>query len=111
MSKTRKEIKLIETSPQKFIVAEINYDKGGMSFFGGASKRRGYYVSVFPEGRSTTESGITTRSYALFSGVCQFIEEAARFSASKLASLTVPADVVDGLIAKVKAETERRASR
>ena len=111
MSKTRKEIKLIETGPQKFIVAEIHYDKGGANFFSGTSKRRGYYVSVFPEGRSTTESGITTRSYALFSGVCQLIEEAARFSASKLASLTVPADVVDGLVAKVKAEVERRAHR
>jgi hypothetical protein len=71
------------TDPRKVIEISVYYLKGGASLFGGASKRRGYYISASPVELMPFE-GRDLRSYTLFSGVCKLLEETKRFSAKRL---------------------------
>lgn len=70
------------TDPNKIIEISVYYLKGGTGLFGEASKRRGYYISAAPVELMPFE-GRNLRSYTLFSGVCDLLEEAARFGAKR----------------------------
>jgi len=73
--------KLPTTTPNKFLEVSVYYDQGGMNFFSGTSKRRGYYLSVTP----IEIDGVFTKSTA-FSGTCDLLEEVKRYSAGKLSA-------------------------
>lgn len=70
------------TDPNKVIEISVYYIKGGASLFGESSKRRGYYISATPVTLMPFE-GRNIRSYTLFSGVCQLLEEVARFGTKR----------------------------
>lgn len=73
----------LTTDPKKVIEISVYYLKGGSGLFGEAEKRRGYYISATPVDLLPFE-GRNLRSYTLFSGVCDLLEEASRFSAKRL---------------------------
>jgi hypothetical protein len=70
------------TDTDKVIEISVYYLKGGVSLFGAASKRRGYYISATPVQLMPFE-GHNLRSYTLFSGVCSLLEEVSRFGTKR----------------------------
>lgn len=51
-----------------FLKCELYYSLGGMNYFTGRPEQRGYYVSVSPVERRTTDYGVTSESYTAFTG-------------------------------------------
>lgn len=66
--------------PGHFLKCELYYSLGGMNYFTSKTEARGYYVSVSPVERRTTDFGVTTESYAAFSGWKKCVVECARKS-------------------------------
>ena len=67
------------TEPNKILRTELIFDSGGMNYFSGSSKLRGYYLSAIP---TKIQDGCA--SFLAFSGTCQLVEEAPRFSLRRL---------------------------
>lgn len=83
---------------------KVFYDKGGVSYFSGATSPRGYYLSVTPvkvEKSEATDTcpGYTSEVFALFSGVKKFLEPAKVFSQKKFDAL-VPSEADVNLLVK-----------
>lgn len=71
----------IPTNKEKhFLKCELYYDLGGMNYFSYKNEARGYYVSVSPVERSTSESGISYESYTAFSGIKNLVAQCERQS-------------------------------
>ena len=69
----------IKTNQEKqFLKCELYYSLGGMNYFTGRAEARGYYVSVSPVKRETRDYGVTTESYAAFSGWKKCVVQCAR---------------------------------
>lgn len=89
-----------EEGRQNFIVTEIDYVKG-----------RGYFAVVRYEGRKD-EGGWVSRAFLLAVGSrSQLLEPATRFSAKRLADLTIPPEVQASLRAKVLESIQQDAAR
>ena len=84
---------IIERNNKTYQVS-IFYDKGGLSYFGGSSSKRGYYLSVVP---CRVENGMV--SITLFSGFKKLLVEVERQSKRKKEeALKAAVDFVDPLI-------------
>jgi hypothetical protein len=77
MEVTKKYIKISENPHDKcnFIKVYISYDLGGMNYFTGREKKRGYYITVLP-----VEKGGNMEGFTAFTGVCELLTECARKS-------------------------------
>ena len=70
--------------PNTHMLVEVYYEQGGMNYFSGSVKPRGYYILVKPIDRVQRE-GYFTESMSLFgAGGYQLIEEANRYSQKQL---------------------------
>lgn len=87
--------KIEDHSIKKIIEVTIEYREGGMNI-SGEHQARGYVLSVRP----ITDSGIF-RTYEAFSGICDFIEPATRYSAAKLARIQYSTGRLEVMIADV----------
>ena len=63
-----------------FFKCELYYDLGGINYFTYGTRARGYYVSVCPVERRTTDYGVTMESYTAFSGVADLAVQCDRQS-------------------------------
>lgn len=72
MSKETVSKEYIERNGQTLKV-EIYYDLGGYNYFSGNMKERGYYASVCPVERSTSNDGYVIEKYTAFTGTCQLL--------------------------------------
>ena len=90
MDITTKYIKIAENTHDKSTHIKIifNYQLGGMNYFTGQTKKRGYYLTVVPVERGGRMEGFTA-----FSGVSELLHETARKSksAETIAAAMVPA--------------------
>lgn len=68
-----------------FFKCELYYDLGGWDYFNGGSIKRGYYVSVCPVERRTSDAGYTMESYTAFSGIRAQVVECDRQSKKRAA--------------------------
>ena len=93
------------------MVGKLSYSKGGPNYFSGGYNKRGYRFSVIAE--SVEErSGYKMRGFVIGGPAAGlFLKEAARFNARELERIEVPADQVEALKAKVKADWERSTIR
>ena len=64
--------------PGHYLKCELDDSLGGMNYFTGRPEQRGYYVSVSPVERRTTDYGVTTESYTAFSGWKKCVVECSR---------------------------------
>ena len=71
--------KIPTTKPNTFLRVEVYYEIGGLNYFSGGTRKRGYWLSVTP----IEEQGDFTCTTA-FSGTCDLLEETKRFSAKRL---------------------------
>lgn len=67
------------TEPNKVLRADVYYDQGGISYFSGSSRKRGYYLSITPV---KVEGAFT--SVRAFSGTCDLLEEVSRYAERRL---------------------------
>lgn len=90
MEITKKYIKITENNHDKsnFIRISFGYDLGGMNYFTGRIKPRGYYLTVCP-----VERGNGMEGFVAFSGVSECLHECTRKSskAEKTALEKIPA--------------------
>ena len=92
------------TKANTVLRTEVYYNLGGMNYFSGQSMKRGYYLSVTP---MELRDGFT--SMTAFSGTCDLLEEAPRFSQRKLDVLAADAGhrpIYQQLISHVKAKNQ-----
>ena len=91
------------------LITEVFYAKGGTSMFSGNNEPRGYWLAV----RIETKHDDGTRGFMLFTGgVKAFLEPAARFSEKRLAEIVAPAEKIEAMKLKMRAEWEAdRAKR
>lgn len=77
MKITEKYIKIAENTRDKnnFIKIELYYDLGGMNYFTGRTKPRGYYLTVYP-----IERARGCESFTAFTGISECITECKRQS-------------------------------
>ena len=75
---TKKYIAIKENDHDKsnFIKIYVDYDLGGMNYFTGREKKRGYYITVLP-----VERGGNMEGFIAFSGVSELLQECTRKSA------------------------------
>lgn len=75
---TKKYIAIKENNHDKsnFIKIYVDYDLGGMNYFTGREKKRGYYITVLP-----VERGGNMEGFIAFSGVSELLQECTRKSA------------------------------
>lgn len=75
------------TDRNNFIKVYFYYDLGGMNYFTGRVKQRGYYLSVVPVERGGNMEGFTA-----FTGICELLHECTRKSANaeKIAAERIP---------------------
>lgn len=59
---------------------ETYYSLGGYNCFTYRQEERGYYLSVTPVSRKTTDYGVTLESYTAFSGIKRIIKTVSRQS-------------------------------
>lgn len=87
---TKKYIAIKENNHDKsnFIKIYVDYDLGGMNYFTGREKKRGYYITVLP-----VERGGNLEGFIAFSGVSELLQECTRKSAKaeKIALEKAPA--------------------
>lgn len=85
-----KYIRITENNHDKsnFIKVYFNYDLGGMNYFTGREKKRGYYITVLP-----IERGGGLEGFTAFTGVSELLQECSRKSAKaeKIALEKLPA--------------------
>jgi hypothetical protein len=90
MEITKKYIKITENKHDKsnYIKISFGYELGGMNYFTGRVKPRGYYLTVYP-----VERGGNLEGFTAFSGVSECLHECTRKSAKaeKIASEKIPA--------------------
>jgi hypothetical protein len=67
------------------IKVKLYYDLGGMNYFSGSPKRRGFYISIQPVSKSETSESMTLLGKD--SGGYVFVEEAKRFNRKRLLEL------------------------
>lgn len=67
------------TEPNRVLRADIYYDQGGISYFSGRSRKRGYYLSITPV---KVEGAFT--SVTAFSATCDLLEEVSRYAERRL---------------------------
>lgn len=67
------------TEPNRVLRADVYYDQGGISYFSGCSRKRGYYLSITPV---KVEGAFT--SVTAFSGTCDLLEEVSRYAERRL---------------------------
>ena len=75
-------VKSLKTTGKQVIEIVVDYDIGGANMFSGGSIARGYYISVTP-----VETGDGFRVTGAFTGICDLMEEASRFSQKVLERL------------------------
>lgn len=95
----------------QFLVTSVSYDLGGMCFGTYRNKPRGYYVSVAPESRFTTESGHPMKSFGLFSGLTSLIQPARSFSQKVLDAIQPDPEKVAQLRQEVLGRMKPQSAR
>lgn len=72
---TTKYLAISENNQDKsnFIKVYVYYDLGGMNYFTGRMKKRGYYITVLP-----VEKGGNMEGFTAFTGVSELLTECAR---------------------------------
>ena len=93
--------------PNNHMLVEVYYEQGGMNYFSGNVKPRGYYILVKPIDRVQRE-GYFTESMSLFgAGGYQLIEEANRYSQKQLERVITNAqETLDKLLPVVLRQIE-----
>lgn len=81
---------LATTTPKQFLRGTVSYSLGGINYFTGNSYKRGYYTDVYPvEIDEHSECHKLTFGGGAKYGLRGFMEEANRFNARKLESLSL----------------------
>lgn len=83
-----------------YIIGEVDYTKGGLSYTTYKQVARGYRLSVMIRTRGISKTGgFSSESFVMFGGINkgEFIEEAKMFSAKRLQALSVEASILERL--------------
>ena len=77
MEISKKYIAIVENNHDKcnFVKVYLDYDLGGMNYFSGREKKRGYYLTVLP-----VEKGGHMEGFTAFTGVSELLIECSRKS-------------------------------
>ena len=79
-----KKYELIEGTENKYIKYEVDYQKGGMNYYNGATEKRGYYLCVrIVERKPSGTNGLMYESFLMFGGTKKLLVEVARKSDKK----------------------------
>lgn len=89
------------TEGVRTIRVKVYYDLGGPNYFSGGTKERGYWLSVTPEERT---KGMVVQT--AFSGVCELLEPASRYSAKRLSEINPGEDRIKKLLDYVLAKNK-----
>lgn len=94
------EVETVTEIKADYIIGEVDYTKGGLSYTTYKQVARGYRLSVMirTRGRSKT-GGFSSEAFVMFGGINkgEFIEEAKMFSGKRLAALAQDATILERL--------------